>query len=421
MTDAAAVTDQRPTLDQLLRRDVLERLLRPFLAFGCDGLMLFDTNGTPFCGAMTPSGPLTAWEQLPPEALAAGKGGKTRGFGQGEHMFEVRPAHAGADRVGLLVFSAPAHSGNMPSLALVADALTGVVSALLQAGFATWVTSELHLAASESSYQAIQQRNAELERAVDHLRELDGLKSNFLATVSHELRTPLTAVIGFSEMLLQGIAGDVNNEQREYLQTILERAGQLLSLITSVLEMSHMESGAMPLDLAPSSLGELVEAAISTLLPTAQRANVVLEHHLDEVALPLVLCDAEKIARVLLNLLGNAIKFTRPGGRVSIAAELAPIRRPFKEETFFGEEVRDALCVVVSDTGIGVPSEQIARIFDAFYQVDASPTREHGGAGLGLSIVKNLVTAHGGDIWAESALGVGTSFYFTLPLAQVPC
>jgi signal transduction histidine kinase len=330
-------------------------------------------------------------------------------------VFDVRAVYAGTERVGVLVVARGAESGS-PDAGL-ADALVGVVAMLLQAGYATWVTSEMHLASSQSAHAALTQRNTELERAVAHLRELDKLKSNFLATVSHELRTPLTSVIGFSEMLIEGLAGPLNEEQGEYVQTILDRGEELLTLISHVLEMSQLEVGTLRLDLSPQPLPGILARAVETLRPTAEAASVRIDVGIDGAALPHVLVDAEKTQRVFQNLIGNAIKFSKAGGVVTVSAAAAPIRKPFQEETLFGEEVEDAVRVTVSDAGIGIAPEQLPKIFEAFYQVDASPTREHGGAGLGLSIVQNLVQAHGGDIWVESELGVGTSIHFTVPIA----
>ena len=161
----------------------------------------------------------------------------------------------------------------------------------------------------------------------------------------------------------------------------------------------------------------MVRAFSAATIP-ADRAGVRLTHLLGP-ELPRVLIDQDKIQQVLVNLISNAIKFTRPDGEVRVYAELAPMQRPF-EEDFFGEEVADALRVSVSDTGIGIPDDQLTRIFDAFYQVDSSSTREHGGAGLGLSIVRKLIEAHGGEVWVESVVGVGTTFHFTLPIATAP-
>lgn len=409
--------DRRPPLERLVRKDDLARALGPFLrgAFGAiDGLAVFDRDGVRY--VHVGSGPMQQWDQLPPEALDALRRAGGRDFGLGEHQFAVRPCFAGADRVGSFVASIPGAAPDCERLPDIADALVGVLGSVLQAGFATWVTSEMHLAASESNYRALQQRNAELERAIAHLREVDQLKSNFLATVSHELRTPLTSIIGFSEMLAKGIAGPLNEEQTEYANTILERGEELLRLITQILEMSKMEMGTMRLSLEPVFLADVVGRAFSAATIPAERARVHLIQELD-ANLPAVLIDGDKIQQVLVNLISNAIKFNRPDGHVLIRAELAPMRRPF-EEDFFGEEVADALRVSVSDTGIGIPEDQLGRIFDAFYQVDSSSTREHGGAGLGLSIVRKLIEAHGGEVWAESILGVGTTFLFTLPIAE---
>lgn len=349
--------DRRPPLERLVRKDDLVRSLTPFTkgAFGAiDGLAVFDREGLRY--VQVGGGPMQHWDQLPPEALDALRRSGARDFGLDEHQFAVRPCFAGADRVGSFVVSIPGAAPDLARLPDIADALAGILGTVLQAGFATWVTSEMHLAASESNYRALQQRNTELERAVAHLREVDQLKSNFLATVSHELRTPLTSIIGFSEMLAKGIAGPLNEEQTEYANTILERGEELLRLITQILEMSKMEMGTMRLSLEPVDLADVVGRAFSAATIPAERARV---HLVKELApdLPNVLIDQDKIQQVLVNLISNAIKFNRPEGHVIVRAELAPMRRPF-EEDFFGEEVADALRVSVSDSGIGIPEDR---------------------------------------------------------------
>ena len=413
------IPDRVPPLSDLIRAADLGRTLAPFVARGIGGIALFARDGTFFAGTHAEDGPMASWEQLPPEAAASVQRGVASSFGIGDSRFDVRAVYAGTDRVGVLVVARNA-DGVDERDATVADALVGVVAMLLQAGYATWVTSEMHLATSQSAHVAITQRNSELERAVAYLRELDKLKSNFLATVSHELRTPLTSVIGFSEMLLEGLAGPLNEEQGEYVKTILDRGEELLTLISHVLEMSQLEVGTLRLDLETQPLSRILARAVETLRPVAEAASVHIDVQIAEDTLPAVLVDAEKIQRVFQNLIGNAIKFSKPGSSVGVVATPAPIRKPFQEETLFGEEADDAVRVTIIDEGIGIPAEQQPKIFEAFYQVDASPTREHGGAGLGLSIVKNLVQAHGGDVWVESELGVGTSIHFTVPISTPP-
>ena len=410
-----AIPDRVPPLPELLRAHDLQRCVTPFLTGAVDGVLLFDRDGRLHGGAALDGSPMRGWEQVPAEAEAALRSAGATNFGLGDHVFDVRAAYAGTDRVGVLVVSRHAAHSDARDRG-VADGLAAVVGQLLHAGYATWVTSEMHLAASQSSHAALTKQNAELQRAVAHLRELDKLKSNFLATVSHELRTPLTSIIGFSEMLIDGIAGDLAPEQAEYVRTILHRGEELLQLISQLLEMSQMEVGALRLDLRAIPVHDVIDRAIESVQLAADRGVVRVERPTGES--PIVLCDPEKLHRVLVNIVGNAIKFSRAGGVVEIGTERAPIRQPFAEETLFGEETADAVRVTVRDTGLGIPSDQLARIFEAFYQVDAGPTRRHGGAGLGLSIVKNLVRAHGGDVWAESEVGVGTSVHFTVPLAS---
>jgi signal transduction histidine kinase len=397
----------------MLTADELQRFLAPMLVGGTEGLGVFDQDGAPYAVVARPGAPIARWEQLPADAEAAARGGGS--FGLGGHVHDVKVLRAGTDRVGTLVIQRDVAREDERDRALSAACST-MLDRLIHAAFATWVTSELHLAASESSHRAIAQQNAELRRAVEHMRELDKLKSNFLATVSHELRTPLTSVIGFSEMLLEGIAGPLQPEQVEYVRTILLRGEELLDLITRLLETSQLEVGALRLNLQPHAIAQVVARAVESVRLAATQNEVTISVEIPE--LPAVLVDVDGIGRVVVNLLSNAIKFSRRGGRVTVTAARAPIRRPFEGEALFGEETPDAVLVTVRDEGVGIPEEALGRIFEAFYQVDSSPTRQHGGAGLGLSIVRSLVTAHGGEVWAESALGQGTSMRFTVPIAR---
>jgi signal transduction histidine kinase len=210
-------------------------------------------------------------------------------------------------------------------------------------------------------------------------------------------------------MLLEGIAGELNPEQRDYVRTVMEKGDQLLQLITGILDISRMEAGEMRFERAPFDLSEVVSIALSTIAPHARRKRLQLTCELPET-LPRVVGDRDKVRQVLLNLLNNAVKFTTDGGQVKIRAEVGLLHpgRPGREA---------GVQVAVEDSGIGVPAEHHARIFDPFFQVDNSSTREFGGTGLGLNIVKRFVEALGGSVWVESDEGQGARFYFTLPLA----
>jgi signal transduction histidine kinase len=294
--------------------------------------------------------------------------------------------------------------------AKIAAHLHRVADAFIVDGIKRAMSARMHMATVEEASRELTEKNRRLAQAVERLQEADRVKSNFLATVSHELRTPLTSVIGYSEMLLEGIAGELNDEQREYVRTVMEKGDQLLQLITGILDISRMEAGEMRIDKVPVDLDGVISIALSTIAPHARRKRLSL-HCTVPPGLPLVLGDRDKIRQVMLNLLGNAVKFTPEGGRVEIAAEEAPLSAP--EMVARGKGVR----VWVQDSGIGIPQDHLKRVFDPFFQVDNTSTREYGGTGLGLSIVKRLVEAHGGAVWVDSDPGKGSTFSFTLPLA----
>jgi signal transduction histidine kinase len=273
----------------------------------------------------------------------------------------------------------------------------------------------MHATSLEHADAELHQKNARLALAVARLEELDKIKSNFLATVSHELRTPLTSVIGYSEMLLEGLAGPLNAEQREYVTTVMEKGEQLLGIITGILDISRIEAGGVSLDRQPFDPSETIVSALSTVAPTARRKRLSVEAELPPT-LPKVLGDRDKVRQVVVNLLGNAVKFTPEGGRVQVRAEVAPLKRPGTAGPST-EEPR-GVRIAVSDSGIGIPDEAMTRIFEPFFQVDNSSTREYGGTGLGLSIVRSFVHAHGGAVWVESRPGTGSTFFVTFPLAD---
>ena len=303
------------------------------------------------------------------------------------------------------------------TVALIAHHVRTSLDLILFAGHKALLTSQMHLAAVTESYRELEEKNAVLVEAVDRLRELDRLKSNFLATVSHELRTPLTSIIGYSEMLSEGIAGAMTGEQTEFVTTIREKGEQLLSLIMNLLDLSKLESGTMRLSRQDTRVELVLGEVVSTLLPTARKKGVTLSCEATP-NLPVLDADPEKLRQVLLNLTENAIKFTPAGGTVKLAARTVEVEESDGEESGFilvAPTLR-RVEVRVSDSGIGIPAAERPRVFDAFYQVDSSSTREYGGTGLGLSIVKRLVEAHGGTIAIEANEPLGTVFVVTLPL-----
>jgi two-component system sensor histidine kinase BarA len=302
--------------------------------------------------------------------------------------------------------------------------LKAVLDLVLFSGHRALLTSHMHLASVRESYRELEDKNNKLQEAYDRLKELDRLKSNFLATVSHELRTPLTSIIGYSEMLLAGIAGGLVPEQTEFVQTIFDKGQQLLSLILGLLDLSKLESGTMAVKLRPTSLGPVITESLSTLVPVAQKKSVALDVVVP-ADLPSVHGDPERLRQIFQNLVENAIKFTPAGAAVTVVARLLPLggeagHSRDDDDSGFAllAPVRTLVEVRVIDTGIGIPDREKARVFDAFYQVDSSSTREYGGTGLGLSIVKRLVEAHDGKVKIEDNAPHGAIFVVTLPVAR---
>jgi len=261
-------------------------------------------------------------------------------------------------------------------------------------------TIELLRTFATQSALAIQ--NARLFHEIaDKSRQLEAAslhKSEFLANMSHELRTPLNAVIGFSEVLLQRMFGELNDKQDEYLKDIYASGQHLLSLINDILDLSKIEAGRMELASAPFHLPGTLDNAVTLVKERAGRHGIALQLDVDPV-LGEVAGDERKIKQVLLNLLSNAVKFTPQGGRISLKAG----RRD------------GAVEISVTDTGIGIAPEDQAAIFEEFRQV-GSDERKREGTGLGLTLAKKFVELHGGRIWVESEPGRGSTFTFTLPV-----
>jgi len=238
----------------------------------------------------------------------------------------------------------------------------------------------------------------EAVETAERLKEVDRLKSQFLANMSHELRTPLNSIIGFSRVILKGIDGPITDQQRQDLEAIFNSGQHLLGLINDILDISKIEAGKMELSFEPTDLGEIIRGVMSTAIALVKDKPVELQQSVP-ADLPTIIADSRRVRQVLLNLVSNAAKFTDRG--------------------FIRVEARvegDFVVISVSDTGIGIPPEKLPHIFEAFTQVDASPSRKYGGTGLGLTISKSFVELHGGRIWVESEVGKGSTFTFTLPI-----
>lgn len=241
--------------------------------------------------------------------------------------------------------------------------------------------------------ERLEVRNREVERT-------NRLKTEFLASMSHELRTPLNAIIGFSSLLAEHAAGQLNGEQQSFVGHIETASRHLLALINDILDLSKIEAGHLELDRTPFALNAALNEVLTTIRPLAQKKLISLEVGGDTARE--IYGDRIRVKQILYNLLSNAIKFTPKRGRVCLDAELA------------GPDLR----VSVTDTGIGIPPEEHDAIFEKFHQVGAGSPGAKEGTGLGLAITKRLVNQHGGDIMVESVLGHGSCFSFTIPLAE---
>jgi two-component system, NarL family, sensor histidine kinase BarA len=301
----------------------------------------------------------------------------------------------------------------------IADHVGRVIDVLLHTAYARYLTATVHVASMDEAFAEMREKNERLSVAIERMQEVDRLKTSFLATVSHELRTPLTSVIGYSEMLLEGLAGELNDEQSDYVRTILAKADQLLQLITGILDASMIESGQMRIAREPVILAELVGSVLSSFTSRAMKRRITVSGPDGSGGVPRACGDAAKIRQIIWNLVANAIKFTPEGGSIAIDLEVGPMA-PGDQEGRFGAPDPDrgsghGLRLVVRDSGIGISPEKQAHIFEPFFQVDSSSTREYGGTGLGLTLAKSYVEAHGGHIWVDSKLGAGSIFTITLP------
>lgn len=251
------------------------------------------------------------------------------------------------------------------------------------------------------------------KRAERALEEADRAKSEFLATVSHEIRTPLNAIIGYLDLLEMEIAGPLNGDQRAQVARTRDASRHLLSLINEVLDFSRLEAGQMQMRRELGWAAKVIDVAVAVTQPLADGKGIELRyrHAGGDCAYA---GDPDRVRQLLINLLSNAIKFSEPGDRIEVTAQLAD--RP---DIGLAAEAASArwVCFRVRDHGIGIPSDQLERIFEPFIQVEATRTRTHGGTGLGLTISRRLARLMGGDLTVESAVGVGSVFTLWLPAA----
>jgi two-component system, NarL family, sensor histidine kinase BarA len=267
-----------------------------------------------------------------------------------------------------------------------------------------------------NTQEELRQANGNLDSKVDELaranltlHQMNKVKNEFLATMSHELRTPLNSILGFSDVL--AAAENLNDRQKKYLANIQTSGRSLLSLINDILDLAKIEAGKMERNIVEFSVGDLVERASASMLPLAEKKNIDLQWSSDP-AIPPLRQDEGKLQQVLYNLLSNAVKFTPEGGRIRVSAMTA---------------ADDRVDLIVADTGIGIPLEDQAVIFEKFRQGRSLPgqesdalTREYEGTGLGLSIVKEITRLLGGEVFLESEFGKGSTFTVRVPV-QLAC
>jgi two-component system sensor histidine kinase GlrK len=244
----------------------------------------------------------------------------------------------------------------------------------------------------------IQELALAINSMCEKLKTVDKMKSDFFSTMSHELRTPLTSIKEGTSLLLEGVGGGTTEKQKKLLKIIAVESHRLIDLVNASLDLSKIEAGMMTFNFGSADITPLIQRVVTEVRPWALAKGIVFEvNHPPE--LPAVPMDTERILQALRNLIGNAIKFTPDGGKVTVSA-----RHENKH-----------LLLTVRDTGIGISRENLTDIFDKYRQGTLKDSNYIKGTGLGLAIVKHIVTAHGGNVWAESDPGQGSSFIFSLP------
>jgi signal transduction histidine kinase len=244
----------------------------------------------------------------------------------------------------------------------------------------------------------------QLERANQELKRVDEIKSEFVSVASHELRTPLTTIKNAIQIVLRKKAGEVNETQENFLTMAEMNINRLMNILNDLLDLSKIESGKVGITFGELSLQNSVDFVLSSFKPQVEGRSIHLKMEVEK-DLPSVYGDREKVEQILTNLIGNAIKFTPEGGKVVVSAKVL-------------DGVKNTVAVSIRDTGVGIPEDQVDKVFEKFHRVESPLHHSASGTGLGLAITKGLVEAHQGQIWVESEVGKGSTFTFTLPLFE---
>lgn len=246
----------------------------------------------------------------------------------------------------------------------------------------------------------VQERTQQLESALEEVQKISKTKSEFISAVSHELRTPLTSIKGYASILMTGKLGEIPEKVKERLGKINLHSDNLVSLINELLDISRIESGRVEMKMSEHSLASTVENVVDLLTPQMREKSINWRMEIDP-AVPKLIYDSSQVERIFINLIGNALKFTPVGGIIQVRAAYDPLKK--------------YVTVDVSDNGIGIPENDLSKLFDEFYRVDNTINQNVKGTGLGLALAKKIVEAHKGRIWVTSKVNEGTTFHFTLP------
>jgi signal transduction histidine kinase len=250
--------------------------------------------------------------------------------------------------------------------------------------------------------ELVKQRTHELEQIAIRAQEMESLKSLFIATIGHELRTPLTSILGFTEILMSGYSGNINEKQYEQLNTVYRSGEYLLNLINKVLDISKIEAGKFEVNPEEFNINEIINDVVQTLSTVFTQKNIILK--MDLISNIIIYSDKERYKQILFNLVGNALKFTHKNGEILIKTRIMN---------------KSKVDVHIIDNGIGISKEDMHKLFKPFQQIDSSISKCYEGTGLGLYLTKNLVNILGGEISVQSEKGKGSDFNFSIPIKMI--